>query len=96
MEILDQLESKIGEAICKIKELQARVKELEGENEEYRSKLPSLLADFDATLGSIGDGASHEEESTEGASDETEAAAAEEWQQPTEGGFGETYHHSSE
>lgn len=48
MEILDQIEGRIKQAMQTIEELQNRVKELEGEKAQYEEKLSSLLQQMDS------------------------------------------------
>ena len=46
MEILDQLQEKVRNAVQKIEELQARVTELEGIKRQYEEKMESLVQEF--------------------------------------------------
>ncbi|OGG93717.1 MAG: hypothetical protein A2508_08540 [Candidatus Lambdaproteobacteria bacterium RIFOXYD12_FULL_49_8] len=51
MEILDQIENRIKQAINRIGELQARVEALEEEKIQYEEKLVSLLEQLDQASG---------------------------------------------
>ncbi|MBU2513070.1 cell division protein ZapB [bacterium] len=46
MEILDQLQSKVRNAVQKIEELQGRVTELEEIKKQYEDKMASLVQEF--------------------------------------------------
>ena len=46
MEILDQLQAKVRNAVQKIEELQARVNELEEEKRQNEEKMASLIKEF--------------------------------------------------
>lgn len=48
MEILEQIEGRIKQAMQTIEGLQNRVKELEGEKAQYEEKLSSLLQQMDS------------------------------------------------
>jgi FtsZ-binding cell division protein ZapB len=47
MEILEQLGDKIKKAVSKIEQLEARVKELEGINNQYEQKMKDLLQEME-------------------------------------------------
>ena len=51
MEILDQIENRIKQAINRIGELQARVEALEEQKAQYEEKLTSLLEQLDQASG---------------------------------------------
>ena len=46
MEILDQLQAKVRNAVQKIEELQARVNELEEEKRQNEEKMANLIKEF--------------------------------------------------
>jgi FtsZ-binding cell division protein ZapB len=46
MEILDQLQAKVRNAVQKIEELQARVNELEEEKRQNEEKMASMIKEF--------------------------------------------------
>ena len=63
MEILDQLQSKVRNAVQKIEELQTRVNELEEIKRQYEEKMASLVKEFGDDEGSSTVETSQENES---------------------------------
>ncbi len=85
MEILDQLQTKVRNAVQKIEELQNRVNELEQVKRQYEEKMQGLVQE----IGDIG--SSSDTQGDENSSQQADSSEGETKDENQDGGFNHQY-----